>query len=294
MVEPGGCLICRLEYVYSRRQSVGFTLQSDHHIGSAHTDMGHIREELEEAKVQGDTVLCAGDMFDAILPKDMKRFSPDALHPKIRGRSDVLNAAIDLAVELFAPFADQIGMIGCGNHDLAVNKWHGFDPVSALVSHLQRERSSGSIYYGGYQGFCELKLTRNGGGTRRVILYYNHGFGGESPVTKGMIDFNRLRSDIDADVYWIGHKHNRFVDNASPRMRCPRSGASATFDPILCCMTSAYMRTHEGQAQSQIASCGYSGNYATLAGGRQKPIGGVRLLASVYGRDGDVALKAVV
>jgi hypothetical protein len=41
-------------------------------------------------------------------------------------------------------------------------------------------------------------------------MYYNHGGGGNSPVTKGVISTNRRGVAYDADIFVSGHNHNRW------------------------------------------------------------------------------------
>jgi len=48
-------------------------------------------------------------------------------------------------------------------------------------------------------------------------MYYNHGWGGGGPVTKGAIDYNRLAADVDADIYLMGHIH-QLDQNISKRL----------------------------------------------------------------------------
>ena len=46
----------------------------------------------------------------------------------------------------------------------------------------------------------------------KYTIYMNHGGGNSSaPVTKGMIDFNRIAVANEADLYLMGHKHNHLV-----------------------------------------------------------------------------------
>ncbi len=115
---PGGFFITRPEPLQVKRTTeVGITLMSDLHLGAAHVDYKRIERDLREAKAAGDRILINGDVFDFILPSDHKRFSPDALHSRLRGRRDILNACLEWGTEFLAPYADQIDMIGIGNHE---------------------------------------------------------------------------------------------------------------------------------------------------------------------------------
>ena len=53
---------------------------------------------------------------------------------------------------------------------------------------------------------------------QRFKIWYHHGVGGASPVTKGFIDFNRAVYANEADCYWMGHKHTSSIDPGIERM----------------------------------------------------------------------------
>jgi len=69
-----------------------------------------------------------------------------------------------------------------------------------------------SIRVGGYGGFIVFQGDKGGSNrSRSVRMYYFHGSGGGSPVTKGVIQTNRRAASVDADIYWSGHIHEAWV-----------------------------------------------------------------------------------
>ena len=75
---------------------------------------------------------------------------------------------------------------------------------------LNRERSKSlePIHRAGYQGYAQYRINDGNNKLTSVFtIYHHHGNGGSSPVSKGMIDFNRIIYSHDADLWWIGHKH---------------------------------------------------------------------------------------
>ena len=273
----GGFVICRPTPIGdANRKEVGIRLMSDLHIGSLQVNYRLIQKELEEARKNGDRICINGDVFDAILVADRKRFSPDALHPRLHGRRDILNSAIEWGVEMLGPFADFIDVVGIGNHESAVEKHHSMDPVRILVYELakavSKERKSHVVHYGGYTGFVDYRFANN-----RWVLYYHHGSGGSSPVTKGMIDFNRKDVFVDADCIWMGHKHNRW--NASlEKISCPLSGNSPNVKIVRHVMTGSYMKTYVGQSQESLRKHGRRTNYAADMGLAPQGQGGARVV----------------
>ena len=297
-IVEGGCIVIRPERRhYKAGDKIGFTLMSDPHIGARDNDYELIQHELDNARRNGDRVLINGDVFDMILPGDRKRFSPDVLHPSLQGRRDVLTAAVEMGAKILAPYADLIDMIGCGNHETAVEKYHSSDPVMMPIDKLYAalpKNSKHTIHYGGYMGFVDYRFSRSKvedriGSTRRFVLFYWHGGGAGAPVTKGMIDFHRLQW-VDADCIWMGHKHNRFTAHIR-HMECPRSGDAPVLKDIRQIMTGSYFNTYNGQSQKSIRDRGRLSNYAADAACAPQGKGGARVLLSLSADSYDVKVQ---
>jgi len=116
-----------------------------------------------------------------------------------------------MAVAVLEPYADLIDVISPGNHERSVLKYHHVDLVSMLIRDLNRCLPEGAqkIHQGSYRGFQQYSFRKvNGKAVRQFVIFRHHGIGGSAPVTGGAIDLYRVRQDFDADLYWIGHKHN--------------------------------------------------------------------------------------
>lgn len=180
-----------------------------HHDHPAH-DKQQCDRDFEEAANLDCRILINGDISDLI-------FSGDPRYTAARddGAVDaVINRALKESANRLTPYADHIDMIGVGNHEASLLKHRGVDFVGLLINELNHHRSKAHppIYHGGYRGFFRVQFHRaNWSGSQ--VWYYDHGRGGSSPVTKGMIDISRLMKDWSADVYWLGHKHNSISDD---------------------------------------------------------------------------------
>lgn len=277
----GGMCICRPSpLVLEPNNPVGLRLMSDLHIGAAHVDYKLINREIKEAVDRNDRVLINGDLLDLILPKDAKRYDATSVHPRIAKHHSPINAAVDWAVELFAPAAHLIDMIGVGNHETAVQKWHSVDPTLLIIIRLEQiahqRNPEHVIHYGGYTGFVDyrIKYPQTSGG--RWVLYYHHGSGGAAPVTKGIIDFSRRDVFIDSDMVWMGHRHNRLVVTIE-KLRCPLKGDNPDVRSVHHVMTGAYFDTYRGQTQASIREFGRRSNYAADMGMAPGGKGGARI-----------------
>lgn len=206
---------------YTTRTTFWRYLASDLHVDHAGFDHPRMKADFDEAVAADARIYIAGDVFDAILPADKKRFTASGQRER---RDDVVNAMVDRAVEVLAPYADHIDMIAIGNHETSLIKHNGVDPVSLLLRDLNRVRKPetverwGRIRHGGYQGFLRLRFERDGGANvKTYTIFYNHGQGGSAEVTKGGIDLAR-RSYISADLVWMGHKHTKIAELMDPEV----------------------------------------------------------------------------
>lgn len=285
----GGMFICRPKPApYSYNAQLGFWLMSDLHIGAPQVDYARIKKECEDAKANNERILINGDVFDGILKKDQKRYSPSAVHSRLRHRDDQVGAAIEWAIEILSPYADHIDMIGVGNHETALVKHHDIDPVRLLVYELQKKVKNHTIHYGGYCGFMDYRFfgitkkgKRKGTGAhsqgKRVVFFYHHGSGGDAPVTRGMIAFARLDWIEGADVIWTGHRHTKW--NAEiEKIRCPAAGDKPIRRRVREIQTGAYFDTYDGQSQEHFRENGRVSNYAADKACKPHGKGGARVV----------------
>ena len=198
-------------------------LASDLHLLASDFDEKMFKRDFDQAASLGARISINGDVADLILPRDMKRFHPSVYEET--GMDGVLNQITEMSFERLRPYADLIDMISPGNHEDAAVKHHHYDILRSVITLLNqhRDRSLPPIHQGDYRGFQRYRLTISGGKregmSRSFTIFRHHGSGGSAPVTKGMIDFNRLRQLAEAvDLYWIGHKHKKIQDRdaASP------------------------------------------------------------------------------
>ena len=165
-------------------------------------------------------ILINGDLFDAILLKDMKRAVPHNTE-----RSDnQLNVKLEETAHFLTPYKDQILFMGRGNHEESIIKYNGLDLMQMLTT-LLNAGNKHQIQYGNYANFLRFSwVNSQNKSTIHYDIYAHHGAGGSAPVTKGMIDFSRLSKGVNADLIWIGHKHQSIVDYSDPIMYIDQNG----------------------------------------------------------------------
>lgn len=223
------------KFVYERGKPIYFALFSDLHIDAAGHNRQKLIHDLDTAIEHDARIYINGDLFDFILPGDRKRYT--------RGGNEIDNddqigEIVRMGVKILSPYVDHIDLIGMGNHETAVLKFHHIDAVRLLIWELQKARNPElpHIHHGGYTGFIRhsyrVECENSTGAYRNYTIWYHHGVGGSSPVTKGMIDFNRAQIMADADLYWMGHKHTSITDDGIKRLVCNHLGEVKVVDKL--------------------------------------------------------------
>ena len=188
-----------------------YAVFSDLHIGSKEFDSNSLKRDLQKCKDNEAKVIINGDTMDLILLQDLKRASASRIKPT----DGQINQFIDEAVDILLPYVSILCIIGMGNHETSMIKHHGVNVLSWLIDKLNREKRNGKIQEGHYQNFVRVNFLDPKRGYKlggRYTMYMSHGQGNTSaPVTKGLIDFNRIAVANEADLYLMGHKHNHVV-----------------------------------------------------------------------------------
>ncbi len=217
----------RLEVKLGEGESLKCGVFSDVHYDSMKCNKKRFHEDAKYIVDNGGVLLFPGDLFDAIIKSDRKRHtqSGDQFHVDSQ-----LNDIVEYVTEGLLPYKDNIWFIGMGNHETAVLKYHQFDLVKQLVKNLneERDKSIGPIKQAPYKGFFQVVVTEkdNMYNPRQATLngLFFHGKGGSAPITKGMIDFNRISTTYVADVYLLGHKHQNITDTGGRTIYVNKKG----------------------------------------------------------------------
>lgn len=198
-----------IEEAYQKNKIYNYAIFSDLHIGSTDLNKQALISDLDRCQNEDTKILINGDTLDLILMQDVKRAMPS----KIKNEDGQINKYVDEAVELLLPYVAQLCIIGTGNHENTITKRHGVDVLAWLIDKLNREKKNGKIQQGHYQNFVRINFL-NPSARYKMVCHYDiflhHFNGGSSPVTKGMIDFNRIITANQADLYIGSHKHNNF------------------------------------------------------------------------------------
>lgn len=201
-------------------KTIKLALFSDIHFDSPDCDTESLKKHLDWCKKDGRYILINGDLVDGILLGDKKRAVPHL----ITNTDNQLNIKLNTLYEFLKPYQENILFIGRGNHEESILKYNGLDVIEMLTTMLNMGQDH-KILYGNYANFLRFAFKEKTSGKHyNYDIYAHHGAGGSAPATKGMLDFGALAKGINADLIWIGHKHNALVDYSAPVMHIDTNG----------------------------------------------------------------------
>lgn len=182
-------------------------LISDAHWDNPKCDRGLLKRHLDQAKEIGADILLNGDTFCLMQGAYDPRKSKSEIRPE-HNKNNYLDAVVADAVDWFSPYADLIKVVGYGNHETAILKRQETDVIERFVFGLNSKNNT-QVEVGGYGGWIVYSFKRdNGEGSCAYKIKYFHGSGGGGPVTKGVIQYNRMSTMVEgADMIWMGHVH---------------------------------------------------------------------------------------
>lgn len=186
-------------------------LSSDRHWDNIHSEHDLMLRHLEMAKERDALIVDAGDFFCAMQGRGDPRASGDALRPEHK-TDRYLDSLVDTAGEFFAPYARHFAIVGHGNHETKVLKHYGTDLIDRVTAKM---RDAGGVTVpGAYMGWVTMRFAMQKTVSLRKVLHYYHGSGGGGPVTRGVIQSNRMAVNLpDAHIVMSGHTHDSWVVN---------------------------------------------------------------------------------
>lgn len=177
---------------------------ADLHWDNPKCDRAMLKRHMDEALEYDAPIFVIGDLFCAMQGKYDRRSNKSDVRPEHQS-GDYLDKLVETASEWFAPYSQNLVLIGQGNHESAIRDRHETCLLDRLAYRLRAE--GGLTRMGGYDGWVRIMLETHKGHRDSWVGYYHHGAGGGGPVTKGIIDFNRLAEQVVADFFVMGHVH---------------------------------------------------------------------------------------
>jgi hypothetical protein len=239
-----------------------FLLISDLHWDNPHCDRGLLKNHLDEALRRNAAIILNGDTYCCMGGKYDRRADKSLIRPE-HNTDRYFDAIVDTSVEWFAPYAKNILLIGYGNHETAIIKHGETDLLQRFASTLNYATGS-AVEVGGYGGTIDIRVQHDNLRGVNFVVHYYHGAGGGGPVTKGVIQDQRLLASTEGyDLTWMGHVHELYY-HQNMIHRYDRSTKTLLQKPIHQLRTATYKEEWDG---------GYMG-FHTERGRGPKPLGG--------------------
>jgi hypothetical protein len=250
-----------------------YLLISDVHFDSKYCDKTLLKKHLDQAIEKNAKIIIGGDFFDCMQTRNDKRGNKADNDYYL---TTYFNEILEHVYEFLEPYKDSIIQLGYGNHETSIIKHSEIDLTKFLAFKL-------NVIATGYSGFIIFKLAganNNGGGISKM-MFYHHGFGGNAPRTKGMLNVPDLIMQApEADLFWVQHKHNIWYTEESP-IRIGKNGKIYYRDQQIF-MTSTYKDDHRKGV----------GGWAVEKGMKKTPFGGWWLKLRLKKKDGERILQS--
>lgn len=182
---------------------VSFLLTSDEHWDSKGCNRSRLKRDWQIAKENGWGILQIGDFFDVMGGKYDPRSHMKDVRPEYKDGGNYF----DLIAQDGAKFLNDypVMMMVEGNHEYTVRRKHEFDLLNYTTSMMDTKPALMP-----YDGFVRFVFSVSSTQKKKVDMFYTHGTGGSSPVTKGVIQTNRRQNDVLADLFVSGHIHQKW------------------------------------------------------------------------------------
>ena len=186
-----------------------FLLSSDRHHDNAHADHALERKHLDLAVERGAGIVDVGDMHCAMQGKFDKRSDLTACRPE-QQEGRYIDSLVECAADFYAPYAENFVVIGTGNHETSILKRHETDLTERTCERMSAI-SGHKVHSGGYGGWVRFVVKINNT-NRQCNMKYFHGSGGGGPVTRGVIQTNRMAVIFpQANIIVSGHTHDQWI-----------------------------------------------------------------------------------
>jgi hypothetical protein len=203
------------------KDSFWVLLSFDRHHDNPKSNNVMEKRHLDQAREKNAIIIDGGDLFCAMQGKyDPRSYKGDLKSEHKKG--DYLDALVTTAADFYAPYADLFAIMAPGNHETNISKRHETNLTERLVTMLN-DRTGSKIKVGGFSGWVKFQIIVFGQ-CMTINLWYHHGYGGDAPVTKGVIQTNRQAVYLpDAHIVATGHTHNEW-QFPIPRLRLTTHG----------------------------------------------------------------------
>ena len=216
--------------MHSRSDFINIYPLGDMHFGAYNCAERKVKEHVQRIKDDSSAFwFGGGDIFDAIIFQDAKRFDPDNLPDwmlrgapmRIRSKiKDIVKAQLEYGFEILNPIKNKcIGFL-LGNHEYTITHYHNRDIMKEICDEFKAPNLTDHAFIR-----FNCKRSYNGGENCSVIrAYVCHGNGGGRSPGAEPTHLTRIAQERDCELILRGHSHNFHIMPAIPRLTIPKRG----------------------------------------------------------------------
>ena len=203
--------LCEIDLSVNKSKS--FLLISDVHFDSIKCDRSLLFKHLEQARTCNADVFIFGDLFDLMQGRWDPRGNYSDLRPEYKSHIYVDDVIQDVGDKL-SEYSDVIKFLGRGNHETNIEKRMMVSPLDRVAQIVNA--NGGQCAVGGYAGWIVMQAFAGyhkgkKSHSRRDLLHYHHGWGGNAKRSKGVLGIDIDQKDFpDADFIVRGHDHQKW------------------------------------------------------------------------------------
>jgi UDP-2,3-diacylglucosamine pyrophosphatase LpxH len=212
-IPPAPDYALKIRHKYFAGWEQTYLLTADEHLDSPECYINLWHNHMREAKEKNALVVNAGDMFDVISGRHDKRGSKGTIREE-HSKVNYIDRVVDWGADELKPYADQLVYVGTGNHEMSVLVNTETDVTARVLEKVNSYRSKDlpPIYRAGFTGWIRFMFENpKDGGRFSWNMKIEHGTGGNSPVSKGVLEAHRRSARVEGATFLVsGHIHERW------------------------------------------------------------------------------------
>lgn len=201
-----------------------FLIISDIHYDAKECRRDLLKKHLDKAKEEDRKIIINGDWFDVMGCYKDPRSKAQDIRPEYYSTRPYLDLILEDSYNFLKPYADNILLLGYGNHETSIIKHRDTDILERL--HYLLSRDNDNIMLGSYSGWIRFVMEHESGGlVKSKLMHYHHGNGGNAMRSKGILR-NQIESFIypQADIIIRGHDHMKSHDPSNVQIYIDAAG----------------------------------------------------------------------
>lgn len=256
----------------SKTDEFRFYPLGDMHLGSIECAEPELAKKVKEISLDlHGYVLGHGDYAECITQRDM-RWDTRNIAPWVV-RDNILESQRRRVTNLLEPLAKNQQIIGLlsGNHEETIHKHFDTDMTRNLCHDLH-------VPYAGFQCFVLLKFIKNEKCVNTYVWHAWHGAGSSQTEGARLMRLTRLVSDIEADIYTMGHIHGSITSHTPDRLSLNVRTGKIEARNVVATLSGSWVKTY----MQSTADTSLNPFYAEVAGYKPARIGCPTIMIKPY------------